>query len=619
MAAPAPPPPAGSAPRVLDGVAACFDLPLERQTHSTDCGRSSLVQPQEGGPRGPVGVRAAPSGGCPACPGYGPLDAPESAAGAALERQRADAEAQMELLVRGVQRKGRGPFVYSHADSEAVRALAAQAARAPRVSRPWHDTGMDLEAISCDAAVKSGFLLPELGRSAIVGGIPGSGEPAQRPPASTARPKSEIAGGSPVRKTYPRAPRSPARPEYSNALLRERRHERARREAEESLVSRPPFRDARARRDALVEELSRELGARDGLRYTKSSLDAYRRSSLHEAAERQHEEHPFVPKRDWDRPAHEPEPGEHGRFVEREDAYAGPYRVDGALFSEIRGERPGLVTLRYAEAKRGKKDGEFGPLGDVVVRDPFSAADADAAGAYASPASRGASRGAAEIPPPIPSLNYDEEIARRAQDPAELQHHRKPGFTKESIEKHYDKSFLDVVEVKESKEDFMPLYSSFTKDGYFREPLLPQIRIPNSERDARGQRILTGKAMRRPRAAPLSAHPGSVGRAGVAGTVGAIGATGAASAYGSLLGSAAGFPLTSAGGLPGGLSVNTARGSSAALASLTATYVPGQPTWTRKPRGTITLAERSASALACPQSALGSTKLSTGPVLDFDE
>jgi len=429
---------------------------------------------------------------------------------------------------------------------------------------------MDTAAVSYDSTVKRDFLLPELGHSAVVGGIPGSGEPAQRPPRSAARPKSEIANGSPVRKVYARAPRSPQRPEYSNALLRERRHERARREAEESMATRPPFRDARKRRDDLVEQLSRDLEARDGLRYTKSSLDAYRRHSLHEAAEKQREEHPFVPKRDWDRPSYEPEPEERGRhFVQDEDAYANPYRTDGKLFTQLRGERPGVISQRYEEAKRGKRDGEFGPLGDVIVRDPFSAADADAAGEYAHPVSRGAN----EIPPPIPSLNYDREIETRAADPAELQHHRRAGFTKESIEKHYDKSFLDVVEVKETKEDFMPLYSSFSKDGYFREPLLPQIKMPNSERDARGQRILTGKAVRRPRTVTLSAHPGV-----------SVGAT----------------------------------GRLASLASMTASLVPGQPTWTRRPRGTIALAERSASALACPQSALGSTKLVTGPVLEFD-
>ncbi|TNJ27991.1 hypothetical protein GMRT_13496 [Giardia muris] len=79
-------------------------------------------------------------------------------------------------------------------------------------------------------------------------------------------------------------------------------------------------------------------------------------------------------------------------------------------------------------------------------------------------------KGYEECPPSIPRQPFPKWTA------PEVYHPRNSKFSRERMKEISQKSFLDDVHITETPEDFAPMYSSFTKDGYYREPMLPQIR-----------------------------------------------------------------------------------------------------------------------------------------------
>lgn len=348
-----------------------------------------------------------------------------------------------ELRALGVIKKKEGPRDYrlSKLDTSLQEELVARRDAVQRLSRKWEDPGLDPTRVRVDTVVKTHkFELPGTTANAPI--------------------KSQL------------------------QLRQMRRDNIVKCNDMSQAAALTYFRDKKARHDRAEEQLINNIKCVGSQRLTKSSLDYHRLQSLRQSEQETYDRLYKTPTHDQDRPPWEVKPGTMD-FINRSNAYT-DYRPNNDLFTRSRPSFLVGCNRDYYEAKRRLARSDVSAEGHVINPSPFSVADVPKDQYVSRTRDAVLRRGPGHL---ITSLSKEPFPESRIP---ENYHPIHSSFSRLRFVDIDEKSFLDQVQIPDRRDDFAPLYSSFTPDGYYREPILPQIHIPRtSTSTVGGKRFLS--------------------------------------------------------------------------------------------------------------------------------
>lgn len=205
-------------------------------------------------------------------------------------------------------------------------------------------------------------------------------------------------------------------------------------------------------------------------RMTQRALMLARRQALVEETKQAYDGK-FTVKKDVDRPPWELDDIAKTPFINPQDATWKPYHDRGKLYNDVlKNSKTHLLYENYKEAVARAPPCQASSEGDVLIPVPFQLAD-QPSGSIESLAKK--ERRAKSDSKILPSIVREPFPDSKRSDIYRPIH---SVFSKMRAQEINQKSFLEAVKITETPEDYAPMYSSFTKDNYYREPMLPQIR-----------------------------------------------------------------------------------------------------------------------------------------------
>lgn len=338
--------------------------------------------------------------------------------------------AQEERKALGASSRRPAPERYSIYSSYKDEKLAEQARNVPRVGVVVRDPALDDSKLKMDTTVKGhNFLLPD----------------------STDQP--------PIR---------------TLTELREKRAAQYQAEADKTIAEASKYFKQRHQKYAEHQDninAQASLSSSGGHELmTQRALMLARRQELVEETKRTYDDK-FTVRRDSDRPPWELDDASKTPFINPHDATWKPYHDHGRLYEDVlKNSKTRLLYENYKEALARVPPCQASSEGDVLVPVPFQLAD-QPPGSIASVSQR--ERRAKSDSKLLPSIVREPFPDSKRPDVYRPIH---SVFSKMRAQELSQKSFLESVKITETPEDYAPMYSSFTKDNYYREPMLPQIR-----------------------------------------------------------------------------------------------------------------------------------------------
>lgn len=203
---------------------------------------------------------------------------------------------------------------------------------------------------------------------------------------------------------------------------------------------------------------------------TQRALMIARRQELIEETKRAYDDK-FTVKKDLDRPPWELDGTSKAPFINPQDATWKPYHDHGKLYGDVlKNSKTRLLHENYKEALARAPPCQASSEGDVLVPVPFQLADQPPGSIESLAKKERRAKSDSKLLPSIVREPFPDSMRPDVYRPIHSV------FSKMRAQELSQKSFLESVKITETPEDYAPMYSSFTKDNYYREPMLPQIR-----------------------------------------------------------------------------------------------------------------------------------------------
>lgn len=203
---------------------------------------------------------------------------------------------------------------------------------------------------------------------------------------------------------------------------------------------------------------------------TQRALMLARRRELIEET-KQACDHKFTVQKDLDRPPWELDNASEVPFINPQDTTWKPYHNRGRLYEEVlKNSKTRLLYENYREALARAPLCQASSEGDVLIPVPFQLADQPPGSIESLARKERRAKSDSKLLPSIVREPFPESRRPEVYRPIHSV------FSKMRAQELSQKSFLESVKITETPEDYAPMYSSFTKDNYYREPMLPQIR-----------------------------------------------------------------------------------------------------------------------------------------------